>query len=307
MGLSNLDADDFRLIVQIQLDEIRKYSESAKGKGKVGEETDFDIAVGEQERQLEHSLQDFEDACVARNTKRRELSVVQPGRRMTAPNSTASLGLEKLNIKTEDTPDQPDPFTPSGSLVLGDPPEGSEEPKPDSETVIECDTCGNCDRGFVVKCPCGHNYCGQCLQTLLNQAVVDESLFPPRCCKQEFTMELMGPFLTGEQIKTFNDKKIEFGTPNRTYCHQPSCSTFIPPSLLAQPVVTCDECGKKTCTICKEKEHEEDCPKDVATQEILRLAREMGWQRCFSCHRIVELKTGCNHISKSRVRNAFPS
>lgn len=171
------------------------------------------------------------------------------------------------------------------------------------EPLPECVSCGLQERGSVFKCPCGHDYCGQCMVNLLELAVVDESLFPPRCCKTEIPLDIMEPFLTSRQIRTFNEKKVEFGTPNRTYCHDVTCSAFIPPDLLSdilpEQVVTCGKCGKQTCTMCKGAGHElEDCPDDTATQEVIHLAQEKGWQRCFSCGRMVELYQGCNHISK---------
>lgn len=78
MDLSTLDEATFRLIVQLHLDETWSLSKSAKGKGKVGEESDFDIAIREQKRQLEQSLQAFNDSRVARNFNRRASAAIEP-------------------------------------------------------------------------------------------------------------------------------------------------------------------------------------------------------------------------------------
>lgn len=40
-----------------------------------------------------------------------------------------------------------------------------------------------------------------------------------------------------------------------------------------------------------------DCPNDTSLQLLLETARENGWQRFFSCCRMVELDHGCKHIT----------
>lgn len=148
---------------------------------------------------------------------------------------------------------------------------------------------------------CGHNYCGQCISTLLDKATVDEALFPPRCCKLEITMDMMVSFLTDDQIKIYEAKKVEFGTADRTYCHQKTCSAFKQPISPGETIVICSDCGEKTCTVCKGPYHKEDCPKDASTKEVLRLAADKGWQQCRNCSRMIELNLGCNQISKTSV------
>ncbi|GKT52609.1 uncharacterized protein ColSpa_12790 [Colletotrichum spaethianum] len=52
--------------------------------------------------------------------------------------------------------------------------------------------------------------------------------------------------------------------------------------------------------MCKGAEHkDQDCAQDILTQDLLQIAAANGWQRCFSCRRIVELEHGCNHIKRS--------
>jgi IBR domain, a half RING-finger domain len=40
-----------------------------------------------------------------------------------------------------------------------------------------------------------------------------------------------------------------------------------------------------------------ECPKDPATKKFVEVAKEEGWQRCFNCSAMVELKEGCNHMT----------
>jgi len=40
-----------------------------------------------------------------------------------------------------------------------------------------------------------------------------------------------------------------------------------------------------------------ECPKDPATKRFVEVAKEEGWQRCFNCSAMVELKEGCNHMT----------
>lgn len=148
----------------------------------------------------------------------------------------------------------------------------------------------------LLHAPCGHDYCEDCLQTLFRLATRDETLFPPRCCHQHIPLTSAKLYLSLELIDLFEKKNLEFSTPNRSYCFEPNCSSFIPPHSIKGERGACPDCGKETCTICKHEMHDGDCPQDRKTQEILRMATNKGWQRCWKCKRLVELRTGCNHI-----------
>ena len=179
-------------------------------------------------------------------------------------------------------------------------------------TTAECISCGD-NHHAVAQCPCSHEYCYACLETLFRSSLTDESLFPPRCCGQPIPIgdddddnsSTIRAFIPAGLVDEFLAKKVEFETPDRTYCHQPTCSTFIPkiPSSSivegdGEDVAACPKCHAKTCVICKGPAHQGDCPHDAVTQEVLRVAAENGWQRCYSCRRIVEIEHGCNHMSK---------
>ncbi|TIC99841.1 ATP-dependent RNA helicase DEAH12, chloroplastic [Colletotrichum higginsianum] len=150
----------------------------------------------------------------------------------------------------------------------------------------------------VVCCPCGHEYCRACLEALVEMSLTDESLFPPRCCSKSIPIEDNRTFLAPKLIGQFRAKALEFSTPNRTYCHLATCSTFVPKEFIKDDIANCPKCYSRTCTICKGAGHEnQNCPQDTATQSLLQLAKENGWQRCYGCRRFVELITGCYHMT----------
>lgn len=167
------------------------------------------------------------------------------------------------------------------------------------QTMVNCASCTESYAASdVARCPCSHEYCRECIVPLFTTALNDDSLFPPRCCGQPIPIGIghFG-FLSMEIVGEFRAKELELETPNRTYCHEPTCSRFIPPQFVQDEVGTCVRCRVRTCTLCKGPTHENECPEDEAAQELLRLAEAKRWQRCYACHGVVELDHGCNHMS----------
>jgi hypothetical protein len=97
------------------------------------------------------------------------------------------------------------------------------------------------------------------------------------------------------QSQEFEEKAIEFSDPHRTYCSNPSCSKYIFPYSVSSYIGTCSHCSSRTCMRCKKPAHEGDCPDE--DEELLQLAEREGWRRCFQCRNMIELGTGCNHIT----------
>lgn len=165
----------------------------------------------------------------------------------------------------------------------------------------ECVACSELRE--TIQGHCQHHYCRICIVRLFTDATVDETLFPPRCCGQTLHVSLVRSFLSTELAARIEQKAIEFGTSNRTYCT--SCRAFINPDQIEGQWGNCPVCNHRTCILCKGRFHSGDCPKDPGLEDVLRLAREVGWQRCSECHSMVELRDGCNHITC--VSSAFPS
>lgn len=214
--------------------------------------------------------------------------------------------IEKLSCiyitGLDDAESEGDICSDGDETVAGDQPEGSawaasRQPRKTRKRRA-CEACGD-KKHFaeLARAPCQHEYCRQCLTHLFREAMVDESLFPPRCCKVPIRLDKSRPFLDPDVVQQFRKKALEFSTPRRTYCYNPDCVSFIPPTNYVGDTATCDDCECRTCISCKGSQHGGDCPKDESLQQVIQLAREQGWQRCQNCWGMVELNTGCYHMT----------
>lgn len=118
--------------------------------------------------------------------------------------------------------------------------------------------------------------------------------------------------LSGPEREALLLKEEEYHTPsaNKMYCPAPTyaCSKFI--NLTHVHVTDGDgilcECGMQICPTCKTRYHVDmTCAEFQALPPELRgsndlavmhLAVELGWQPCPSCHALIELAVGCNHM-----------
>lgn len=133
--------------------------------------------------------------------------------------------------------------------------------------------------------------------------MTDDTLFPPRCCRQPIVPNSnVRVYLSAEIVHQYEAKKVEFDTPNRTYCSSPACSAFIRAEFIVADRATCQSCGMVTCSICKLADHGGDCPEDEALRSVLQVAKDNHWQRCYGCYRLVELATGCYHMTSVTTR-----
>lgn len=339
MSLDRLDAATRRLIMEIQQQDLQDLVEQVnrKGKGREGEMTDIEAALDAYKAELAETEQVLHDreVCVSINravsldadmigtvlieeqqahrdrNMARELD--RPGRESEtdehhpgcAPNlSTSGLdneSIERLRVMYACPPEEPENLPESSAWAAT---RLSEHPLTQSITdqKRECVACAGAFRFFdLASCTgCTHEYCRDCLTSVFETSLVDERYFPPRCCREPIQVESCRLFLSPELVERFSAKKLEFDTPNRTYCSQPACSAWVPPEFIENGTATCQRCESKTCVVCKASSHggATECPQDPAFQALLGLAADEGWQMCYSCKRVVELTMGCNHMSK---------
>ncbi|KAJ5978194.1 hypothetical protein N7501_001536 [Penicillium viridicatum] len=174
---------------------------------------------------------------------------------------------------------------------------------PPSGVLRECVACSESyPESGMIRNSCSHIYCQGCVTHLLQNSLADESLFPPRCCRLPLLLEASRGIIDADLWARFEEKKIEHGDKHRTYCSDPDCSRYILPSHVRGTIGTCRVCNRQTCTLCKKITHRGECVDDRI--EVLKLGKAKGWQRCLDCSHLVELRSGCNHIS-CRCRHEF--
>jgi len=179
---------------------------------------------------------------------------------------------------------------------------------PVGRDTVECMICSD-STTEAYEAPCGCFYDRNCITNLFTKATTDESLFPPKCCSQSIPFEQIRTILSPQLIQTFQKKTEEFGTQNRLYCYNGTCSNFLgraAPTEREKVSVVCAECSTSTCSFCKNEGHAAHvpCKNDVAAQQVLTLGSQNGWMACPSCHHLVEKDGGCNHMV-CRCTNEF--
>lgn len=148
-----------------------------------------------------------------------------------------------------------------------------------------------------IRAPCGHFYDLKCLTDLFRSTLNDESLFPPRCCKEPFVFHDVRRYFDHELAVAFETKSIEFSVVNRVYCRRPTCSAFLGAATDVAKPLSCAECLWSTCGHCKDAAHGTTPCSANQDETVLALAEQKGWKRCPGCHRIVELVMGCHHMT----------
>ncbi|KXS97586.1 hypothetical protein AC578_5759 [Pseudocercospora eumusae] len=171
--------------------------------------------------------------------------------------------------------------------------------------LVDCLTCGSDDVPAIrsAKLACGHRMCHDCLKRVFEMSVKDPAHMPPKCCTNDHIPLKHVDNLFDLKFKTlWNRKYQEYHTKNRIYCTNSKCGEWIKPKHFhtssGRKYAQCPCCATKVCTLCNGKMHKSrHCPKDPEIAQLMEQAKEKGWQTCYSCHAMVELKEGCNHMT----------
>ena len=154
----------------------------------------------------------------------------------------------------------------------------------------------------MAPCKDGHLYCVDCMNRLFEGASRDETLFPPRCCQQPIPYDSVAGRLRAEVKSSFKAVEEEFSTRDRVYCPNKTCSNFLGSGAnlitfaKGAKSVICAKCKGALCTTCRGVKHAEGFTcrgdKDATAQQVLKLGKIAGWQRCPGCGHMVELSRG---------------
>ncbi|KAL7267859.1 hypothetical protein RUND412_009537 [Rhizina undulata] len=90
----------------------------------------------------------------------------------------------------------------------------------------------------IIITPCTHNYCNEYMRRLFKEATIDESLFPPRCCKEEIPLAISEIVLSTAELVKFKAKAREFQVKGRIYCFDPRCAAFMLPEKITLDIGT---------------------------------------------------------------------
>jgi len=157
----------------------------------------------------------------------------------------------------------------------------------------------------TVKLGCGHRMCHSCLRRQFTLSVSDPQHMPPKCCTADhIPLKYVERLFDDKFKKLWNKKYQEYTTGNRLYCPTKGCGEWIKPGKVRMDLTygrkyaRCGRCHTKVCVLCNSKFHtRRECPKDEETNRVVQMAKDQGWQRCYSCKAVVELKEGCNHMT----------
>lgn len=155
------------------------------------------------------------------------------------------------------------------------------------------------------KLKCGHRRCNSCLKRQFKLSTNDPQHMPPTCCTSNYIpLRHVDKLFDLSFKKLWNRKFAEFSTRNRIYCPSRRCGEWIKPENIirdresGRKMARCEYCKTRVCVSCNGKWHySKSCPRDEETARFLEQAKEQGWQRCYRCKSMVELKEGCNHMT----------
>ena len=230
----------------------------------------------------------------------RGVSGVQARTRPALPRSTSSAG-SRIDVELSRSNTAPESAKRASSIFSRLLP-----PAPVvSEKKISCLTCGADDVliSRSAKLACSHRMCHECLRRIFTMSVTDPAHMPPRCCTSEhIPLKHVDKLFDQNFKKTWNRKFQEYTTRNKIYCPARGCGDWIKPNHITvehgRKVGKCKRCHTRVCCMCNNRMHtSRECPKDPATREFVEIAKQKGWQRCYSCSAMVELKEGCNHMT----------
>ena len=171
-------------------------------------------------------------------------------------------------------------------------------------STSECTSCfDEVPDKHAVALSCQHDYCIECFSQLVSTAIRTESTFPPKCCLQEIPRKTLLTHLHPEDMIRYKEKALEYAVAagDRYYCASPECAKWIDVRLAhsCDGCLQCPHCAFSMCMMCRGAAHgkNQDCPNDFGLDATLQQAERAGWQRCYNCRAVVELNTGCRHIT----------
>ncbi|XP_023640775.1 LOW QUALITY PROTEIN: ATP-dependent RNA helicase DEAH12, chloroplastic [Capsella rubella] len=163
---------------------------------------------------------------------------------------------------------------------------------------------------------CLHRHCYSCVKQHVEVKLL--SGIEPTCleygCKFVLTLESCSKVLTAKLIDMWKHKMKEDSVPaaEKIYCPYPSCSMLMSKTELSSHedeqsnVRSCIKCCGLFCIDCKVPSHTDLSCEDykklhpdplVDDLKLQSLANNNMWRQCVKCRHLIELSSGCNHMT----------
>jgi len=204
-------------------------------------------------------------------------------------------------LKREESSDKP------GKLKR----EESSDTEPDMYLLERCNVCYEENiPGYILAC--NHSQCVDCMRRLFRAALRDISLLPLQCCEIPIDMNCGSSFLNSDELGRIRLRIQEMEASKKMYCT--SCGAFINLDLVDVSHGLNDlacHCGTLLCLTCESTAHpgltcDQNKAALTASDEALQeLSRLEGWKQCPKCAIMIELRSGCNHMTCRFCRHEF--
>lgn len=323
---TSFQLDDQSLALQLQLEEIEAQRELQSGKWVEDSPPDFALAFDDFEAELKKAIVLVKDVKFAHSIAKAvqidalaiEESMVEESQSfqdrgfalsldedddLSSQNATDFPGVSRLEWDYVLRGTEASAFsTESYSTVAGP----STHYAPPHRAVldqsslpnVDCAVCGELFHPHAaVRLVCSDVYCKPCLKSFLLRVAKDESLFPPKCCRQVIDISTMEADFSVEELAVYRAAELEFTSTDRVYCADPECAKFIPMPQRTSDRATCEACSATTCVHCRALAHDGGCVKDETKQSLIDFAGEQGWKPCFGCGEMVFRYEGCDHMT----------
>ncbi|KAK9072817.1 hypothetical protein SSX86_009252 [Deinandra increscens subsp. villosa] len=170
---------------------------------------------------------------------------------------------------------------------------------------------------------CLHRYCFSCMRKHVEAKLLQGTLpeCPHETCKSNLEIESCKKFLSSElyDIMSLRVKEASIPPTDKVYCPFSNCSALMSKTEIQECTPTsssssvggtgmrkCVKCHRRFCVNCKVPWHENfSCAnymkyfpyRSVSEAKLKSLATEKRWRQCIKCKNMVELASGCYHIS----------
>lgn len=170
---------------------------------------------------------------------------------------------------------------------------------------------------FISTNGCAHEYCSNCCKHHAEAKIMSGSSqieCPHPDCRHTYDIDQCSFLLSASNFDILNIRLTEAAIPAslKVYCPFADCSAFMEKSekrsgMIHDTFAECCSCHRGFCQECNVPWHanktcgeyraNEMNTKLSGDQRLRDLAKQEKWQQCADCHRMIELKRGCHHMT----------